>query len=138
MSTIFVLTLLQKVLIWFYLLCSLDSNAKFSSLCLEDKSNGLYNESPTLSLLEICCPSSSSSPSNVLQFLQRYFGRNFFRACASWKLGVENERRCHLFIVVSKDKLHFELICLKRCKIHGLAQILLRDNYLYLFIKSIF
>ena len=31
------------------------------------------------------------------------------------KIGVENERGCPLFIVVSKDKLHFELIFLKIC-----------------------
>ena len=31
------------------------------------------------------------------------------------KIGAENERGCPLFIVVSKDKLHFELIFLKIC-----------------------
>ena len=62
-STISVLTLLQKALLWFYLLCGLDSNAKFSSIWLEDGSNGLHNKSLALSLLEICC---SSSPLNVL------------------------------------------------------------------------
>ena len=31
------------------------------------------------------------------------------------KIGVENERGCPLFIVVSEDKLHFELIFLKIC-----------------------
>ena len=110
MSTISVLTLLQKVLLWFYILYGLDSNAKFSSIWFEDGSNGLHNKSMSLSLLEICCSSSSSSPSNVLQVLQRSLRQNFSKAWASWKLGVQNERGCPLFIVILEDKLHFEYI----------------------------
>ena len=44
---------------------------------MEDGLNGLHNKSLALSLLEICHPSSSSSPLNVLQVLQRCF--KFFK-----------------------------------------------------------
>ena len=127
MNTISVLTILQKVLLWFYLLYGLDSNAKFYSIWLEDGSNVLHNESLALSLLEICCLLSSS---NVFQALQRFLRQNFSRVWASWKPGCENERRCLLFIVISKDKPHFELKCYVIDS--WLTQILLKDNYLYL------
>ena len=100
----------------------LDLNKRSSWLRLEDGLNGLHNRSLTFSLLEIYCSSSSSSPLNVLQVLQRFF--KFFKdswSRISLELGLlenlipQNERGCPLFIVVSKDKFHFELICLKSC-----------------------
>ena len=65
-----------------------------------------------------------SSPLNILQVLQRFLRQNFFKTWASWKLGVENERGCPLFIVVSEDKLHFELIYLKIC-----SKLLIGPNF---------
>ena len=41
---------------------------------------------------------TSSSSFNVFQVLQRFLRWNFSRVWASWKLGVENERGCPLFI----------------------------------------
>ena len=46
-------------------------NTKSSSLWLENGSNDLHNESLALSLLEICCSSSSS---NLKDFLLKFFG----------------------------------------------------------------
>ena len=40
------------------------------------------------------------------------------------KLRDENERECPLFIVVSEDKLPFELICLKIC-----SRLLIDPNF---------
>ena len=74
----------------------------------------------------------SSSSSNVLQVLQSFLRWNFSRTWASSKLVVKNERGCPLFIVILEDKLHFELITWKYLVDFWLAQILLRDNYLYL------
>ena len=93
----------------------LDLNKRSSWLWLEDGLNNLHNKSLALSLLEICCPSSSSSPLNVFQVLQRLLRLNFSRAWAFWKLGLQNERGCLLFIVILEDKLHLELIYLKVC-----------------------
>ena len=111
----------KKVFLWFYLIYGHDSNAKFSSICLEDGLNGLHNKSLALSLLEICCSSSSSSPSNVLQVLWisfKSFKDSWNRIFLELEL-LENlvlkMRRCPLLIVVLEDKLHFELICLKIC-----------------------
>ena len=50
-----------------------------------------------------------------LNVLHSFLRQNFSRVLAFWKLRVENESGCPLFIVVSENKFYFELICLKIC-----------------------
>ena len=72
MSTISILILLQKNTPWFYLRW-IWLKQESSWFWLEDGLIGLHNKSLASSLLEIYCPSSSSSSSNVLQVLQGFF-----------------------------------------------------------------
>ena len=105
-------------------------NRRSSWHWLEDGLNGLHNKSLALSLLEICCSARWFLDFRLKFFnaLEAEFLQSFdFLKTWSWKW-----EGCPLFIVVLEDKLHFELICLKRCSRLWLAQIFLRNNYLYL------
>ena len=121
MSTISILILLQKSILWFYLHWIWLKQEIFLTLVrrwIERSSQWFSNLKLVRDFLFFkffTLFECSLSSSKMLQVLQRFLRQNFSRAWTSWKLRVENERRCPLFIVILEDKLHFELICLKVC-----------------------
>ena len=135
MSTISISNLLQKNTFWFYLHWTWLEQEIFLTLVgrwIERSSQRISGFELITDLLSFKPFECSSSSSKILQVLQKFLRQNFSRAWASWKLGLQNEKECPLFIVVSEDKLHFELIFLKRCSRLLNSPNLLRDNYLYL------
>ena len=73
MNIISLLILLQNKYSSDSIFFELDLNKKSFWLWLEDGLNGFHNKSLALSLLEIFCFSSSSSPLNVLQVFLMFF-----------------------------------------------------------------
>ena len=116
MSTISILILLQNNTLWFYLLWSRLKQWLFLTL-VERWIEWFSQQISSFELIQGLLFFKFFKPfeCSILQVIQRFLRQNFFRTWASWKLGVQNERRCPLFIVISEDKLHFKLIYFKVC-----------------------
>ena len=116
MNTISISILLQKNTLWFYLFWTWLEQEIFLTLVgrwIEQSSEQIFSFELIRDLLffKFFKPFECS----ILQVLQRFVRLNFSRVWVSWKLGVENERGCPLFIVILEDKLYFELIHLRVC-----------------------